>query len=129
MKNPYYIYAKAFRGYKAMAAKGNADGQRYLGMMYENGQGVPKNCLEASRWYEKAAAQGDVGAIVRLGLLYANGRGVAKDFVQAYRLFLIADALKYEGVEKLIDQLVPKMSEDQIDEAVRLAGEWTPSTR
>ena len=127
MKNPHYVYAKAFKSYKALAAQGNPDGQRYLGMMYENGQGVPKNCLEASRWYEKAAAQGDLTAVVRLGLLFANGRGVPKNFVEAYKLFLISLDLGYANAQSLLDQLTPKMTEDQLTQARELAQEWTPS--
>ncbi|MBI9074829.1 MAG: sel1 repeat family protein [Desulfatibacillum sp.] len=127
MKNPHYIYAKAFKGYKTLAAQGNPDSQRYLGMMYENGQGVPKNCLEASRWYEKAASQGDVGAVVRLGLLFANGRGVTKNFVEAYKLFLVARELGYENAQSLLDQLTPKMTREQLDQSTELAGEWSPT--
>lgn len=127
MKNPHYVYAKAFKSYKALALQGNPDGQRYLGMMYENGQGVPRNCLEASRWYEKAAAQGDIGALVRLGLLFANGRGVSKNFVEACKLFMIAQAQGYENAQSLMDQLTAKMTPEQLAQATELAGAWTPT--
>lgn len=127
MRNPSYIYAKAFQGYKKLAAQGNPDSQRYLGMMYENGQGVPKNCLEASRWYEKAAAKGDLEAILRLGLLYANGRGVTKNFIKACKLFMIALNLGDKNAEKLLEQLTPKMDENQIAKAKKLANDWKAS--
>ena len=126
MKNPYYVYAQAFKSYKNLAAQGHPEAQRLLGMMYENGQGVPKNYLEASRWYEKAAAQGELGGIVRLGLLHANGRGIPKNFVEGCKLFLIAKDLGYPNAQALLDQLTPKMSEEQLIQAKQAAGEWAP---
>ncbi|WP_051327216.1 tetratricopeptide repeat protein [Desulfatibacillum aliphaticivorans] len=126
MKNPHYMYAQAFRSYKNLAAQGHPEAQRLLGMMYENGQGVPKNYLEASRWYEKAASAGDMGGVVRLGLLHANGRGIPKNFVEGCKLFLIAKDMGYPNAQALLDQLTPKMTEEQLAEANALAGEWAP---
>ena len=33
-----------------------------LGLLYENGQGVPQDDAKAQAWFEKAAAAGDVTA-------------------------------------------------------------------
>ena len=40
------------------AAQGDAAAQFNLGLMFEHGHGVPRDCVEAARWYRKAAAQG-----------------------------------------------------------------------
>ena len=49
------------------------------GLMYSNGEGVPKNDAEAVRWYRMAAEQGDTQAQVNLGVMYSNGEGIPKD--------------------------------------------------
>ena len=44
--------------------------QTNLGTMYERGEGVAQDAVEAVRWYRKAAEQGDEGAkknLARLG--------------------------------------------------------------
>ena len=38
--------------------KGHAKAQSNLGVMYDNGKGVPENDAEAVKWYRKAADQG-----------------------------------------------------------------------
>ena len=40
------------------AEQGDAQAQCELGVLYENGQGVPKNHGKAAKWFGKAAAQG-----------------------------------------------------------------------
>ncbi|WP_230550269.1 tetratricopeptide repeat protein [Reyranella aquatilis] len=41
-----------------MAEKGNASAEFYLGLLYRNGQGVPRNEAEANAWLRKSADQG-----------------------------------------------------------------------
>jgi uncharacterized protein len=57
------------------AEQGNATAQNRLGLLYNQGQGVPQNPLLAKQWFEKAAEQGDAGAQVNLGTLYLLGQG------------------------------------------------------
>jgi hypothetical protein len=47
---------------QAKAEKGDAEAQFYLGVMYENGNGVLKDYTEAVKWYRKAADQGAAAA-------------------------------------------------------------------
>ena len=60
------------------AEAGDATAQYSLGLMYYNGEGVPKDSAEAVKWYRKAADQGYADAQFNLGLNYANGEGVPK---------------------------------------------------
>lgn len=46
----------------AMAEKGDAHAQYFLGEMHEQGLGTRQNLDEAFKWYEKAAEKGDVWA-------------------------------------------------------------------
>jgi len=42
---------------RVLAEQGNADAQFTLGVMYDNGRGVPQDDTEAVRWYRLAADQ------------------------------------------------------------------------
>ena len=80
-------FATAFREFNSSAQEGDAYSQFFLGSMYEEGQGVPKNDAEAVRWYRRAAEQGVAEAQSNLGLIYAEGRGVPKNDAEAVRWF------------------------------------------
>ena len=67
-------YGKARQWFEKAAAQGDAMAQGNLGVLYENGQGVPQDYGKARQWYEQAAAQGYAKAQVNLGVLYATDR-------------------------------------------------------
>ncbi len=72
---------------KALADKGNADAQAYLGWCYDAGQDVPQDYAEAVKWYRKAAEQGNASAQHNLGVCYYNGQGVAQDYAEAAKWY------------------------------------------
>ena len=76
-------YRTAFAGFKRLAEQGHARAQFSLGVIYADGQGVPKDEQQEMAWYRKAAEQGDAVAQFNLGLMYADGQGVPKDQQQA----------------------------------------------
>ena len=51
-------YTTAFKLFMESANRGDARVQYALGVMYDNGHGVPQNHVEAAKWYRKAAEQG-----------------------------------------------------------------------
>jgi localization factor PodJL len=51
--------------------------------MYDEGQGVTQNFVEAARLYRRAADKGSGTAMYQLGSLYERGRGVVTDCRQA----------------------------------------------
>jgi TPR repeat protein len=65
------------------ANKGDALAQTALGFIYQSGEGVPENFIQAAVWYRIAADQGYAPAQANLGVLYSNGTGVPQDFPQA----------------------------------------------
>jgi TPR repeat protein len=81
-------YATALREWQPLAKQGQAVAQYHLGLLYANGQGVPKDDAQARLWYEKAAAQGHADAQANLGSLYDYGRGGPQDFKMAVRWYL-----------------------------------------
>ena len=76
-------YATELKLLQPLADQGNANAQFAIGIMYENGRGVPQNYGQAAIWYGKAADQGLADAQANLGWAYANGWGVPRDYAQA----------------------------------------------
>ena len=64
--------------YTLAAEQGNADAQYNLGVMYDNGRGVPQDDKTAVKWYRLAAEQGDASAQSNLGVMYGTGQGVPR---------------------------------------------------
>jgi len=68
---------------KKKAEAGNAEAQGSLGVMYANGEWVPKDAVKAVEWWQKAAAQGNADAQYKLARMYGKGEGVPKDVAKA----------------------------------------------
>jgi TPR repeat protein len=62
---------------------GNASAMVFLGALYAQGSGVPKDLTEAAKWLRKAADAGNAVAMDGLGQMYANGQGLPVDAAQA----------------------------------------------
>lgn len=80
-------YGTAYRFFKPLAEKGDADAQYNLGIMLENGQGLPRDDAGAARWYRMAAERGSADAQYNLGVLYDEGRGVPRDDAEAMKWY------------------------------------------
>jgi TPR repeat protein len=74
----------AARVFSVLAKSGDKEAQYYMGLLYEEGQGVPKRFDEAEKCYTKAAQQGYLDAYFALGELYLHQPGDKKDRVSAY---------------------------------------------
>jgi uncharacterized protein len=78
------VYATALRLLRPLAEQGEANAQYNLGLMFDNGQGVPQDYATAVSWYRKAAEQGHAAAQYNLGRIFANGgQGVPQDYATA----------------------------------------------
>jgi len=98
-------YATALTLWRPLADQGSARAQNNLGVLYENGKGVPQDVVEAVKWYSLAAGQGYAGAQNNLGLIYAIGRGgVPQDQLRAYMWFSLAAASLSGDVGKTVSQ-------------------------
>jgi len=80
-------YETALREFRPLGEQGNAGAQFNLGLLYEEGQGVPQDYVQAAKWYRKAAEQGHASAQFNLGLMYANGLGVAQNYAEALKWY------------------------------------------
>ncbi|WP_075883053.1 tetratricopeptide repeat protein [Candidatus Protochlamydia sp. W-9] len=75
---------------KLLADRGNATAQHKLGLMYEQGQGVPQSDQEAIKYYQLAADQGNPDAQFSLGFMYKKGRGVPQSDQEAIKYYQLA---------------------------------------
>ncbi|QDQ29170.1 sel1 repeat family protein [Chitinimonas arctica] len=66
-------------GVRALAESGHAAAQNKLGAMYQLGQEVAQDHLQALAWYRKSAQQGNADAQTNLCTLYLGGLGVPQD--------------------------------------------------
>lgn len=82
--------ARAAQLYRQAADLGHSEAVTSLGVLYQNGSGVPQDFAEARRLYEVAAAAGHARAQNNLGLLYVRGNGVVQDYARAAALFQAA---------------------------------------
>lgn len=68
---------------ESLADQGNASAQYRLGVMYDEGHGMPQDYNKAMRWYGKAADKGNADAQCHLGSMYLKGHGVPQDYDKA----------------------------------------------
>jgi len=76
-------HEEALSLYRDLAEQGHAKAQFKLGVMYELGQGVAQNYVQAFDWYLKAAEQGEANAQYNVAVKYKTGQGVAQDDTKA----------------------------------------------
>lgn len=69
------------------SAEQGQDAQYNLGVMYDNGKGVPQDDKQSVMWFRKAAEQGHAYAQFSLGSMYHEGNGVPQDYKQAITWF------------------------------------------
>ena len=117
-------FITALREWLPLAYQGDRDAQYNLGIIYDNGHGVPEDDTEATRWYRLAADQGHVNGQFNLGVMYGYGFGVPEDNVYAYMWTNLAAAKGHEGAITNKKALQNRMTRDQIAQAQKLSREW-----
>ena len=113
-------HAGAMKIYRELAAQGVAPAQFNLGVMYDFGQGVAKDPVEAARWYRAAAVQGHGGAQFNLGGMYFDGQGVAQDHIRSYVWFALAATAGAPGASRNRSALAKALDAAQLEQAQRL---------
>jgi|GEM_PF-2219440 len=83
-------HATALLLWKPLAEDGDASAQFHVGVMYENGRGVPQRFVEAVKWYWLSAKQGNAQAQFNLGVMFDEGRGGARDLLEAQKWYRLA---------------------------------------
>ena len=123
-------FALARQLFLNLADKGMPEAQINLGMMFENGQGVPQNFKKAIRWYRLAADQGLTKAQKKLssllkisptaqinfdlGMRFERGQGVPEDFREAIRFYRLAADLGHIKAQEKINLILSGQLLEQI---------------
>ncbi len=113
-------YEKTVKELRYLANEGDPRAQYDLGVLYDQGQGVPKNSIEARAWYTLAAEQGEPRAQYNLGLMYANGEGVPQNYVEAYYWISLSAAQGNAHALDARDYYAGHMTADQLARAKQL---------
>jgi TPR repeat protein len=80
-------WEEAVQHYRRAAEESYAPAQTSLGLLYEDGRGVPQDPVTAMRWYRLAAIQSYPPADTAIGLLHLEGQGTRRDEREAARWF------------------------------------------
>ena len=125
-----------------LAEGGDKIAQFNLGLMYENGDGIPQDyssespsrkmswlsiralhLKEAEKWYIKSAKKGNSNAMFNLGVMYHNEKLPKDNPYIAYAWFSVAKENGHELAERNLDILKAKMTKVQMDKANSLSTE------
>ncbi len=109
---------------RAAAEQGDAQTQYRLGIIYETGQDVAQDHVEAARWLHMAAERGNAPAQNSLGGMYTVGLGVKRDHAEAYAWLSTAAARGQRRAEEVRPSLLENMTPSQIERAEALAREY-----
>jgi TPR repeat protein len=66
-----------------LAEAGDPEAQAGLGLLYDLGQGVPRDAAKAYSWYKRAADAGLARALFNVAVMHDSGTGVPRDTAQA----------------------------------------------
>jgi TPR repeat protein len=113
--------AAAARWLQQAAENGHAQAQAELGTMYRLGRGVGEDAQQAARWLRAAALQGVGIAQLSFGRMVRDGVGVQRDLVEAYAWFNAAGDNGVMDGFAFRNEIVPRMTAEQIEEGKRLA--------
>ena len=92
-----------------------------LGVLYDSGQGVPRDYREAARWYRQAAEQGYARSQISLGVMLAVGKGSEPSPVEAYAWFSLAAAQGEQEAREARALVSQRLNADEIAQAQGLA--------
>ena len=95
-------YKRAKSYYEQAVALNDAEAMNNLGMIYDEGLGIPTNYAKAKELFDRAISLGYLFATINLGNLYLRGTGVPKDYTRAKQLYEQASEAGYaEGLSNL----------------------------
>ena len=119
--------ANSLGSLRSLADRGDADAQWQMGVRYHNGEGVPRDDVQAVQWFQRAAEQGHVIAQATLGAYYWAGRGVPQDLSKSYFWSAIALAQGDENSKSRLEGLASQMTRAQVLAARQQAEAWIRS--
>ena len=102
---------------RAKASSGDAYSQFQLGIAYQDGKDISKDCAEAVKWFRKAADQGSGHGFLSLGLMYHIGDCVPQDYAEAYVWYSLAATAKMLIAKDYRDEVAKKLTRASLERA------------
>jgi len=114
---------------QTLSAAGHQGAQELMGIMYRQGQGVPKDSAKAFELLSKAADANRPLAQHHLGVMYYQGEGVSADPVEALKWLHIAivhypDGPEKERAKQDRDSIYAQLTRRDKDRAMQMARDW-----
>ncbi|WP_410056053.1 tetratricopeptide repeat protein [Roseobacter sp. HKCCA0434] len=119
-------FEDAYAEFWPAARAGNADAEELIGVLYAMGLGVERDDRRAFEWYLRASMKGHPGAQSGIGWYYEVGRGVPVDLVRAYMWYTLSAIGGDPDAAISLEEVVKKMTREQIDEALVLVNDYRP---
>ena len=88
-------YKTALKLWGRLAANGDAEAQRMMGILCRDGLGVAQDNAEALNWFRLAADKGNAVAQYDIGLMYRDGSGMAQNYAEAVKWLRLAAGQGY----------------------------------
>lgn len=117
-------YATEVAVIQPLAEQGSVYAQFNLGVLYDQGQGVPQSDTLAMQWYQKAAEQGLPQAQVNLAIMYREGQGLPSDLKRAYFWFALAESQGDWQAPQAKKDLAKRMTPTEVEEVERQVKDW-----
>ena len=114
-------YDTALKEWRPLAEQGHAITQYNLALMYNNGEGIAEDNVEAAKWYQRAAEQGYASAQNNLGNMYKYGYGVLQDNMRAHMWYNIASGNGHKSAGDWRDGRAGFMNSSDIKKATDMA--------
>lgn len=89
-------------------AQGLPEAEQHLGLLYQQGKGLPKDPAQALKWYETAGKHGMADASYRAGLMHYRGEGVPQDDDKAREWFSVAARMGDAKAQMLLADIYEK---------------------
>ncbi|MCK9589826.1 MAG: tetratricopeptide repeat protein [Terrimicrobiaceae bacterium] len=122
-------YAAAYPYLLKAAEAGHPNAQNTVGVLLENGQGVGMNASKAEEWYKKSAHQGHVKAMANLGRIIGPESLDQMKRVESLAWLLAASNKGEITATKLIEEVQPGLTQDDLAQARKLADDLEKTLR
>lgn len=119
-------YEEALEEFLPAAKAGDVQAQLALASMYQFGEGVRQNDLEAAKWTRAAAERGDAVAQINLSEFYTAGRGVPRDAAESYFWLLLAAGQTNRWAETRLAAAAARLWDSTAETMRARAINWSP---
>ena len=114
-------YEKAYQLWRPLAESGDAGAMFDLGVLYWEGQGIPRNRPLAIEWWQRAAKNGIAAAQHNLSLAHYLGEEVAQDAHKALSLARLAAQQEHDYAKRILPILEQDLAAPTESSDARLA--------